>query len=86
MEIVGPLYSSRMPHGYRCRKLWLVKTSALGLDCPDAFSHAVPVEDVGPEAPPEGGEVLPVRAGDPEVVAVLHAAEDAPKTKLIWVI
>ena len=44
-----------MPHGRRCRKLYLAKNHAQGrLDCPDAFSQVVPAEDVGPEASPEG--------------------------------
>ncbi len=49
----------------------------------NAFDQAVPAEDVGPEAPPEGGEELSARAGDPVVVAVPPTAlEDLPKTKL----
>ncbi len=48
----------------------------LGIDCPTAFDHAVPIEDVGPEGQPESIEVLPARAGDSEVVAVPPETEE----------
>ncbi len=48
----------------------------LGVDGPSAFDHAVPAEDVGPEAQPESIEVLLARAGDSEVVAVPPEADE----------
>ena len=54
---------------------------ALGLVCPDDLIKAGPAEDAYPEAPPEGEEALPARAGDPEVDAVPPDAEGVPKSK-----